>query len=409
MMKPKFKKALLIVFIAIISIAVTLGAAFLIVSKYYYNKMNYESLPEDSEGNMQIPQEELESILAEIEKEEEENDDIYDLDWDTLEPETIAPETSASDITEPDTSSPDVTDPDSSSPDTSSPETTVPVTTPPETTAPETAPSTPVPPKLAPDGDEVRHILLIGSDYIGDRGLSDIMVVASINETEKTITCTSLMRDTYVYIPVNQGIKKKLNTAHQIGGVALLKKTIEKNFGIKIDNYMRVGFEEAVALFDHLGGLAVKLDEAEVKYIKQKVPSSTITYDPAKADSKGFVTLHLNGEELRAHARNRSTGGRVDFNRTRRQREILEAAFEKSKTMSITELMSFLGDALPLVTTDISYSDFVGYISDASEYTSYEFESFRIPSDGCWKYWKNYVLITNTEKTMKQWFNMVYN
>ena len=128
-----------------------------------------------------------------------------------------------------------------------------------------------------------------------------------------------------------------------------------------------------------------------------------------RADSKGFVTLHLNGEELRAHARNRSTGGRVDFNRTRRQREILEAAFEKSKTMSITELMSFLGDALPLVTTDISYSDFVGYISNAGEYTSYEFESFRIPSDGCWKYWKNYVLITNTEKTMKQWFNMVYN
>lgn len=413
MMKPKFKKALLIIFITIVAIAVTLGAAFLIVSKYYYNKMNYESLPEDSGGNMQIPQEELESILAEIEKQEK-NEDFYDSDWDTLEPETIAPETSASDVTEPDTSSPDVTEPDTSSPETTvpvttPPETTAPETTAPETTAPETAPSTPVPPKFTSDGDKVRHILLIGSDYIGERGLSDIMVVASINETEKTITCTSLMRDTYVYIPVNQGITKKLNTAHQIGGIALLKKTIEKNFGIKIDNYMRVGFEEAVALFDHLGGLAVKLDEAEVRYIKQSVPSSTITYDPAKADSKGFVTLHLNGEELRAHARNRSTGGRVDFNRTRRQREILEAAFEKSKTMSITEMMSFLGDALPLITTDISYSDFVGYISDASEYTSYEFESFRIPSDGCWKYWKNYVLITNTEKTMKQWFNMVYN
>lgn len=408
-MNLKLKKTILIVSIVVVSLILILVSAFFILSVYYYNKMNYETLPPDNGENMQIPQEELDSILANLD-DDETFYDYGDSDSGTLEPETIAPDTSASDATDPDSSATDTPDsggtPSTSTP---TPETTVPVTTPPVTTPPETSASTPVPPVLPVSNDKVRHILLVGADYVGENGLSDIMVIASINETEKTVTCTSLMRDTYVYIPVNQGITNKLNVAHQIGGVKLLVKTIQKNFGIKIDNYVRVKFNEAVALFDHLGGLAVKLDKAEVEYIKKCVPSSKIAFNEAEADSNGFVTLHLNGTELRAHARNRTTGGRVDFNRTRRQREILEAAFEKAKTMSIPELMSFLDDALPLVTTDITYSDFVGYISNAPTYASYKFESFRIPADGCWKYWKNFILITNTEKAMKQWHNTVFN
>ena len=387
--KQKAKKIAILSAIILLSLIAVLMIAFIILSSHYYGLMNYETLLPDDGEHMEIPDEELESILAGLESEEEDYPyDPEDPDWN--------PE-------DPDGENTTIPNPD----DPSNPNTSIIGTTAPPAT--ETTPKAPTAPTLAPSGDKVRHILLVGSDYTGKNGLSDIMVIASINETEKTVTCTSLMRDTYAYIPVNKGIYKKLNVAHSIGGVSLLKKTIEKNFGIKVDNYMRVGFDEAVAVFDNLGGLNIKLDKDEINYIKNKVPNSTLSFNAAEADSNGYVSLHLNGEELRAHARNRSTGGRVDFNRTRRQREILEAAFNKAKTMSISDLTTFLSDALPLVTTDISYSDFLGYVLSAPSYTSYKFQSFRIPSDGNWKYWKVYVLITNTEKTMKEWYNLVYN
>jgi LCP family protein required for cell wall assembly len=257
--------------------------------------------------------------------------------------------------------------------------------------------------------DDVTNILLIGADYVGNNGLSDIMVVASINNTEKTVTCTSLMRDTYAHIPINQGVDNKLNAAHQLGGADLLIATVELNFGIKIDNYIKVDFERAVQVFDLLGGLDLRIDEAEVNFIRKWESSSTLTYDASKADADGFITVHLDGGELRAHARNRSTGGRGDFNRTRRQRDILYAAFEKCKTMSVPKLAALLENILPLVTTDISYAEFMSHVLNAPSYKSYQFETFRIPCDGYWKYWKYYVVVTDLEKTMEKWRDIVYN
>lgn len=376
----KTKKIILISALTVASLAALVATAFFIVTRYYYGLLNFDPL-----DNGYVP--------------------ITTIDYDPYAPPsstagetTRAPEASLpSDTTTPDTTAPHSTE-----------STTAP--TPSDTDVPHVLPpDMPQPPVLTPDGDDVKHILLIGADYVSDNGLSDIMVIASINNTEKTITCTSLMRDTYVYIPIDGGIRTKLNAAHQKGGIKLLIETIELNFGIKFDNYMKLDFEKAVDVFDRLGGLEIRINKEEAEFIRHWEPSSKLEFDSSKADSEGYLTVHLNGAELRAHARNRSTGGGVDFNRTRRQRDILTAAFEKAKTMSFTQLLTFLDGVFPLVTTDIHYSEFVGYILHASSYSSYKFQTFRIPSDGCWKYWSYYILITKPEKTMNEWYDLVYN
>ena len=369
--KKNKKRIALLVAIVLISIVAVVCAAFLALSLRYYFLMNYEERTQNSEGKFEIPEDELQSILDALPTDEPFEDE-------TQEP-ALPPDTGEE----------------------SHPQT-------PQTTAP-TPPSTAGEPTDEPDVDDVTNILLIGADYVGDNGLSDIMVVVSINDTEKTVTCTSLMRDTYAYIPINQGVNKKLNAAHQLGGSELLIATIELNFGIKIDNYIKVDFEKAVQVFDLLGGLELRIDEAEVNFIRKWESSSTLTYDASKADADGFITVHLDGGELRAHARNRSTGGRGDFNRTRRQRDILYAAFEKCKTMSVPKLATLLENILPLVTTDISYAEFMSHVLSAPSYKSYQFETFRIPCDGYWKYWKYYVVVTDLEKTMEKWRDIVYN
>lgn len=376
----KTKKIILISVITIASLAALIATAFFIVTRYYYGLLNFDPL----DGGY-VP--------------------ITTIDYDPYAPPTDAPnETTPA----PETSLPsDTTTPDTTAPD-STESTTAP--TPSDTDVPHVLPpDMPQPPVLTPDGDDVKHILLIGADYVSDNGLSDIMVIASINNTEKTITCTSLMRDTYAYVPIEGGLRTKLNAAHQKGGIKLLIDTIELNFGIKLDNYMKLDFEKAVDVFDRLGGLEIKIDKAEAEFIRKWEPSSKLEFDSSKADADGYATVHLNGAELRAHARNRSTGGGVDFNRTRRQRDILTAAFEKAKTMSFSQLLTFLDGVFPLVTTDINYLEFVGYILNAPSYSSYDFQTFRIPSANCWKYWSYYILITDPERTMREWYDLVYN
>lgn len=376
--QEKRKKTILIFAITVVLIAIILIAAFLIIP----NIMNSDPFDDGS-----VPP--TTTAVA-------------------LSPDTVAPpESTAPDTTVPPETSTADTSTDTTADDSS--DTAVGTLEPIDTTPFILPDDMPQPPDLAPNDDDVKHILLVGADYVSDNGLSDIMVVASINNTEKTITCTSLMRDTYVYIPIDGGRRTKLNSAHQLGGTKLLMDTIELNFGIKLDNYMKLDFDKAVDVFDHLGGLEMRIDEAEAKFIKGCVPSSDLVFDPSKADSEGFITVHLNGAELRAHARNRSTGGGVDFNRTRRQRDILTAAFEKGKTMSNLQLLSFLAQVLPLVDTDISRMEFLGYVQHASSYSSYEFQTFRIPAPYCWKYWSYYILITDPERTINEWYDLVYN
>ena len=49
------------------------------------------------------------------------------------------------------------------------------------------------------------------------------------------ITIVSILRDTHVDIPGKR--EAKINAAYSWGGANLLIQTIEKNFGIKIDDY----------------------------------------------------------------------------------------------------------------------------------------------------------------------------
>lgn len=95
---------------------------------------------------------------------------------------------------------------------------------------------------LAYDKD-VFNIMLIGSDtrISGHWSRSDTMMLVSINKKTHKIIVTSLLRDIYVQIPeINKS--NRLNAATAFGGPALLLKTVEENFRVKVDRYMAVDF-----------------------------------------------------------------------------------------------------------------------------------------------------------------------
>jgi LCP family protein required for cell wall assembly len=115
-------------------------------------------------------------------------------------------------------------------------------------------------------------ILVIGSDSRSadsNRGLSDVMRAVRVDFREQKVTALEFPRDLWVKIPgIERNLKtdrQKLNTAFAYGGSdygpSLLARTLDLNFGLKVDHYVVVNMNVFVDVVDALGGLEVILPE----------------------------------------------------------------------------------------------------------------------------------------------------
>ena len=77
------------------------------------------------------------------------------------------------------------------------------------------------------------------------RARSDSMILCTFHKSEKKLTMTSFLRDTYVKIP-GYG-QNRINVAYAAGGMSLLNKTLENNFGVHIDGNVEVDFYQFAA------------------------------------------------------------------------------------------------------------------------------------------------------------------
>jgi cell envelope-related function transcriptional attenuator common domain len=226
---------------------------------------------------------------------------------------------------------------------------------------------------------QVINILLIGEEAIhDDRGRSDSMMVATINRKQKTLKLTSFMRDCYVTIPGY--LDNKLNAAYHDGGGPLLAATIEQNFGINIDGYVRVDFDGFEQIIDKLGGVDITLTSSEAHYLNTTNYISNPQYRTVR---EGKQTL--NGNQALGYSRVRyreaSDGEKDDFGRTSRQRTVLKAIYDKYKSKNVIQLLSITNDLLPLVTTNMTKNDILDYLTVAATLKSDELQTYRIPID----------------------------
>ena len=98
--------------------------------------------------------------------------------------------------------------------------------------------------------------MLIGVDTRDSEfeGRSDSMIFIHVNPETKKIITTSFLRDMYVNIPEYGG--NRLNAAYVFGGPELLFDTISDNFGIEIEDYVRLNFWLVIDILDDLGDKA---------------------------------------------------------------------------------------------------------------------------------------------------------
>lgn len=210
------------------------------------------------------------------------------------------------------------------------------------------------------------NILLVGqsSRSGATERTADTIVLCTINTREKTVTLTSVLRDTLILQPgvytTSAGTEKTwsggtiqdiYHTAYtwdSIGGaMAVLDLTLYNNFGIQVDHNVEINFDAFVQLVDLMGGIELEFTQAEVDYMHT---DGKVWQWP---EAGKFVS---DGNTALAYVRMRNAEGDdgSDAARTARQRKVLDAILKKLKTMDIAAVQSLLEQILPSVTTSMS-------------------------------------------------------
>lgn len=228
---------------------------------------------------------------------------------------------------------------------------------------------------LLGESDDVINILLIGQDRRpGEtRARSDSMILCTVNRETKTIVLTSFMRDLYVQIP-GYG-NNRINASYAWGGMELLNKTLEQNFGVYIDGNVEVDFEQFTEIVDLLGGVPMELRADEAQYIN--------------ADTQSGLTAgyqQLTGKQALSYSRIRNLDADADFSRTNRQRKVLDALFRQVKDAGLVRLLGLLDEVLPMVTTDMGNGEILNYATKVFPMLSgVSISSQRVPADGAYQ------------------------
>ena len=217
------------------------------------------------------------------------------------------------------------------------------------------------------------NILLIGQDARSGetRARSDSMILLTFDTDKKTVTMTSFLRDLYVKIPGYQD--NKLNAAYAFGGMPLLNKTLEVNFGVQVDGNVEVNFSRFAEVIDLLGGVDMELRQDEANLINRKVGHSKL--------SEGM--MHMDGDQALYYSRIRYLDADGDFSRTNRQRKVITALIDKFRNTDRVTLLGLLDDLLPMIATDMDRSDILKLAADLIPMLKdCTIISQRVPADG---------------------------
>lgn len=215
-----------------------------------------------------------------------------------------------------------------------------------------------------------RTIALFGVDSREDQlekgTRSDCIMLAVIDQNSKKVKLVSVYRDTYLLI---SGRKlDKVTHAYAFGGPQLSLSTLNTNLDLNIKEFATVNFDSLVDIVDAIGGVKIKIESSEVKYINDYITATAeIVGKPAKTISSAG-TYTLDGVQAVAYSRIRYTAG-GDYKRTERMRTVLMAVAEKAKKLSVGDLNSFANVVLPRVYTNISTDEIMSLIPEIASYS----------------------------------------
>ena len=235
------------------------------------------------------------------------------------------------------------------------------------------------------NGQETVNFLLIGSDRRSATGSTrtDTIVVAILRPNEGQVSLISIPRDLWVSIPGYEN--NRINTAYQLGkssgypggGPGLLKEVIQYNLGIRIDHTAMVDFNGFSNIVNTLGGVDVPV---VCPYTDWKLIDPS--YNP-ELEANWYLhtvnpgVIHMDGDLALWYARSRQKSN--DFDRGRRQQEVLRALFVHAlQTGTLTRIPELYNNLKDSVETDLGLGDLLQLSLYAPRMTNADIRSYYI-------------------------------
>ncbi len=228
----------------------------------------------------------------------------------------------------------------------------------------------PTPMPLIPQPEGTINILLLGSDRRpGERvARTDVIMIASVFPDRPAVSLISIPRDFYAWIPgwgldkINTAYIRGVKLHYPGGGPGLLRATIEYNFGLPIHYYVLVDFQSYRQIIDAIGGVDVVVE----------CPFHDTYPDPDSPSGQTDIDLepgihHLDGKFALWYVRSRWSTS--DFDRHRRQQEVLRAIFRQVRRQDLFgKVPDFWKIYRDSVETDIGLNEALYFASLASRF-----------------------------------------
>ena len=225
----------------------------------------------------------------------------------------------------------------------------------------------------ADDGEklpEYRTIALFGLDStIGELAKntrSDTIMIAAIDNETKEVHLMSVYRDTYLNL--GNDTYSKCNSAYAKGGAKQAINMLNMNLDLAITDFVAVGFKGVMDAVNAVGGVYIYIDEGELQHINnyQISIAENLKIDYKPVTKAGYQKV--DGLQATAYCRIRYVGN-YDFQRTERQREVLQAMLEEAKGMEVDKLTKLASDVFGDVYTSVDLEEIITLLSDIASYT----------------------------------------
>ncbi len=234
--------------------------------------------------------------------------------------------------------------------------------------------------------DSVTNIALFGLDARSSvfEGQSDVNMILTVDNRHGAIKMTSILRDSLVRIEGDSFSEghvdwnTKINAAYVTGGPELAIRTINQNFGLRIEDYVTINFVNMAAIVDAFGGVEMEVTADEIEEIntnfynlsreverQKQIDMGNGTYDELKypniLDSDYMHataevdTYLLNGNQAVSYGRIRNIGD--DFGRVERQQKVLTGLIQRVKLLSVTDYPALIKKLMPYCETNLELDD----------------------------------------------------
>jgi len=198
-------------------------------------------------------------------------------------------------------------------------------------------------------------VLVLGLDRRGGEiARTDTILLARMGPLGQPPTVLSIPRDLWVQIP-GKG-EDRINTAFAWGelgtgnGALLAKRTIEEDFGVRVDRVAVVDFSCFQAAVDAAGGVTIDVPQ---RLVDESYPSESggvmrVVFEQGRQT--------ITGERALQYVRTRATDS--DFGRIRRQQQVLSAIANRlHDPLVATRIARSVIARCPDAGTDVSLAD----------------------------------------------------